>query len=175
MVTDLSTEGYKVARPDRKPEIAAVSFASKGIKSPEGNNYINVPKFGKVPLDSRIPGTVHFYWYEATHAGTRIPPTEEVVNQIVEVALLAQKVRDKIRVPMRITSWYRPADINAQVGGVPNSHHITGGAIDFYADPHLGVEIYHMLNGDWRHGLGHYGHFPHIVHIDCGKYARWGW
>lgn len=175
MISDTTTEGYKVGPTPRRPEIAAVSFAAKGLKSPEGQDYITVPKYGKVHLDSRIPGAVNFYWYEATHAGTRIPPNEQVVEQIIEIALLAEKARAKIGFPMRITSWYRPPAINAQVGGVSNSHHITGGAIDFYADPYLGVNIYHMLNGDWRGGLGHYGNFPHIVHIDCGKFARWGW
>lgn len=167
---DTTTEAYST----RQPEIQAVSFALKGVKD-KNSDYIVVPKFGQVNLNSRIPGAANFYWYEATHGGTRIPPNEEVVNGICKIAVMAEEARNLIKVPMRITSWYRPADINASVGGAANSCHIYGEAIDFYADPYLGVNIFHILNGSWRGGLGHYGHFPHIVHIDCGRYARWGW
>lgn len=49
------------------------------------------------------------------------------------ILLLAGEL-DKIRYAwgsaIVITSWYRPAAINAAVGGVSNSQHINGGAVD---------------------------------------------
>jgi len=41
-----------------------------------------------------------------------------------------QRIRDAIRMPIRITSGYRCKTYNAQVGGETDSAHLTGEAVD---------------------------------------------
>ncbi|NJO39700.1 MAG: peptidase M15A [Cyanobacteria bacterium CRU_2_1] len=116
----------------------------------------------------------NFTWAEATHGGSRIPPNQETVDAIVRIAELAQQARDRIGRPFRVTSWYRPSDINRQVGGVSLSRHIVGDAIDFYCDGLSGDQIYRALDPWWTGGLGRYTKYPELCHIDARGYrARW--
>ncbi|NES94503.1 MAG: peptidase M15A [Desertifilum sp. SIO1I2] len=122
---------------------------------------------------SIIPNSV-FTWAEATHGGTRMPPNQETVDAIVRIAQLAQQARDRIGRPFHVTSWYRPPDINARVGGVSNSRHIVGDAIDFYCDGLTGNQLYWFLDPWWPGGLGRYASYPYLSHIDARGYrARW--
>ncbi|MDJ1184882.1 D-Ala-D-Ala carboxypeptidase family metallohydrolase [Roseofilum casamattae] len=122
---------------------------------------------------SIIPGG-YFTWAEAIHGGTRIPPNQATVNAIVRLADLAQQARDRMGRPFYITSWYRPPDINYRVGGVSNSRHIVGDAMDFYCEGLTGNQIYWFLDPWWPGGLGRYNRFPYICHIDARNYrARW--
>ncbi len=115
-----------------------------------------------------------FTWAEATSGGSRMPPNQQTVDAIVRIARLAQQARDRIGRPFRITSWYRPADVNARVGGASNSRHIAGDAIDFYCDGLTGNQLYWFLDSWWTGGLGRYRQFPYLCHIDARSYrARW--
>jgi tetratricopeptide (TPR) repeat protein len=116
----------------------------------------------------------NFTWAEATQGGTRMPPNQATVDAIVRIARLAQQARDRIGRPFHVTSWYRPADVNARVGGVSNSQHIVGDAIDFYCDGLTGDQLYWFLDPWWTGGLGRYTNFPYLCHIDARSYrARW--
>ncbi len=122
---------------------------------------------------SIIPGG-NFSWTEATQGGTRIPPNQRTVDAIVRIARLAQPARDRIGRPFIITSWYRPAYINAAVGGVGNSRHIVGDAIDFVVENQNGNQLYWALYPWWPGGLGRYRRFPNLCHIDARpNRARW--
>ncbi len=113
-------------------------------------------------------------WAEATHGGTRMPPNQATVDAIVRIARLAQQASDRLNRRLIVTSWYRPPDINARVGGVSNSRHIVGDAIDFYCDGLTGNQIYWSLDPWWPGGLGRYSRFPYLCHIDARSYrARW--
>lgn len=120
-----------------------------------------------------IPNSV-FTWADATHGGTRMPPNQATVDAIVRIARLAQQARDRLGRPIHVTSWYRPPDVNARVGGVSNSRHIIGDAIDFYCEGLNGNQIYWFLDPWWPGGLGRYSKFPYLSHIDARSYrARW--
>lgn len=115
-----------------------------------------------------------FSWAEATQGGTRMPPDQTTVDAIVRIARLAQQARERIGRPFHVTSWYRPPEINARVGGVSNSRHIVGDAIDFYCDGLTGDQLYWFLDSWWPGGLGRYASFPYLSHIDARSYrARW--
>lgn len=127
-----------------------------------------------IQLTMSIITNGNFTWAEATRGGTRMPPNQATVDSIVRIARLAQQARDRLGRPFHITSWYRPADINRQVGGASNSRHIVGDAIDFYVSGLSGDQIYWALDPWWPGGLGRYRRYPLLSHLDARGYrARW--
>lgn len=125
-------------------------------------------------LSASILSGGSFTWAEATRGGTRMPPDQATVDAIVRIATLAQEARDRIGRPFMITSWYRPPEVNARVGGASMSRHIVGDAIDFYCDGLTGRQLYWALDPWWPGGLGRYTQFPYLCHIDARDYrSRW--
>lgn len=124
------------------------------------------------PISSSSP---NFTWGEATHNGERIPTDAHTVANIIRCATLLQEIRNKIKEPLHITSWYRPEPYNTQAGGVSNSEHLHGGAADFYADSYNYKQMYDLcdvLVGS-RGGVGKYRNNT-ITHVDVRGYrARW--
>lgn len=57
-----------------------------------------------------------------------IPPQYE--GDVLRLALLLQRVRDALGVPLTLTSVYRTSARNRAVGGVPTSQHLTAQAAD---------------------------------------------
>lgn len=127
-----------------------------------------------IQLGASIVPNGNFTWAEATRGGARMPPNQATVDAIVRLARLAQQARDRIGRPFIITSWYRPAAINRQVGGASYSRHIVGDAIDFYCVGLTGNQVYWALDPWWPGGLGRYGRYPNLVHLDARPHkARW--
>lgn len=125
-------------------------------------------------LSAAITPGGNFTWSEATRGGTRLPPDQQTVDAIVRIAELAQQARNRIGRPFVITSWYRPPDVNARVGGASLSRHIFGDAIDFYCDGLTGLQLYWALDPWWPGGLGRYTRFPYLCHLDArSSRARW--
>lgn len=54
----------------------------------------------------------------------------EVRKNISFLRDVLNHVREFVNEPIIVTSWYRSVEHNKQVGGVRNSHHLTGGAAD---------------------------------------------
>lgn len=129
---------------------------------------------GNIQLSAAIIPSGNFTWAEATRGGTRWPPDQATVNAIVRIAALAQEARNRIGRPFLITSWYRPPEVNARVGGAVMSRHIIGDAIDFYCNGLTGRQLYWALDTWWPGGLGRYTNFPYLCHLDArGNRARW--
>lgn len=75
-----------------------------------------------------------FTWKEATTTNTGIPnePDNEVHREtIITTAGYMDTVREFLGAPVYINSWYRNFAVNRAVGGVPNSQHSKGEAVDF--------------------------------------------
>lgn len=138
--------------------------------------------------------TKHFTLAEATRSDTArrlgIPNTPSPVelDRILETALQMERVRsilgDK---PVIISSWFRNPQVNKAVGGVADSAHLRGDAVDFNC-PRFGTitEICKAiadsdLNFDqliWEHNRWvHISFDPRkrrqIMHTTKGGYA-WG-
>jgi hypothetical protein len=60
-------------------------------------------------------------------------PPADIVANLTELALVLEKVRELLGVPMHINSAYRSPKVNAAVGGSSTSAHMTGQAADFVA------------------------------------------
>lgn len=66
---------------------------------------------------------------------SNLPPNHEAPKVFFNLAVLVDNLLDPIRerfaVPMIITSGYRCERVNKMVGGVDNSQHMKGKAVDF--------------------------------------------
>lgn len=107
----------------------------------------------------------------------RIPLTgSDVEKNILFIAQKLDRLRDLWGSPIGVTSWYRPPLVNAQVGGVRNSQHITGGAVDIYNYFGDEVEFEQFLDKEWNDRALGYGVLSGkgFTHLDLRKGgARW--
>ncbi|MEL6813834.1 MAG: D-Ala-D-Ala carboxypeptidase family metallohydrolase [Cyanobacteria bacterium J06598_3] len=157
----------------RQPEVELVTNLERD-RTDRGPQ-IQVPGVGSVHLYDPVGRSRDFYWYELARYGRRIPPTVECAQGMIRIAEMAQVGRDKVGKPFKITSGYRPHQINLEVGGVWNSRHTdpNGDALDFYWDGASKYEMYKFFDSWWTGGLGMYFHNS-ILHIDARPYrARW--
>jgi putative chitinase len=84
--------------------------------------------------------TPHFSLEELTHStkamsmGNSNTPTAPHLKNLQHLAERMEDVRALFDVAIEITSGYRNPEVNAAVGGVPNSAHALGHAADFHVD-----------------------------------------
>lgn len=100
--------------------------------------------------------------------GYPVEPAEETVR-------MADEVRRRAGVPLTVNSGIRCKQHNAEVGGVSNSLHITGQAVDLGGNiaPAKLHEIAQQVQAEMIPGKGGLGLYSWGVHIDNGKYSRW--
>lgn len=125
-------------------------------------------------IKSIIPGCKNFVWGEATAQGARVPQSKSVVAGIIKIAQYLEGIRQYLGDrSITVNSWYRPARVNAQVGGVSNSTHLLGHAVDFVVDGIPPLEVYRLLNS-WHGSRGGLGRSSQFTHLDLRGYqARW--
>ena len=101
-----------------------------------------------------------------------------VLSNLVELAKNLQVLRDEVKKPIKITSGYRPAELNAKVGGATKSRHITGQAADFKIEgytPKQVAAIIEKLIAEGKMKQGGLGTYSTWVHYDTyfnGKNPR---
>lgn len=102
---------------------------------------------------------------------------DDVFQNIKELAINLQKIRDYLGEPMHINSGYRSPSHNKAIGGSPNSQHLLGKAADIttknFTAKELSLVIERMIyQGEIKEGgVGLYNGF---VHYDIrGGRARW--
>ena len=105
--------------------------------------------------------------------GFPVEPVEETVR-------LADEIRRRAGVPLKVNSGVRCTRHNADpnVGGVWNSLHLTGQAIDLAPiGGNISVarlqEIAEQVQAEKIPNRGGLGRYAWGVHIDNGKYSRW--
>lgn len=145
-----------------------------------GGAELFIPSVGKVGGDTSIiskqAGGGFLTWGMATHGGTRIPNIAQTTN-IVGIALRFERdvkpvLQQHTKQEIYVTSWFRPEPFNSQAGGVSNSQHLHGGAIDFWVDPLSSIEVYRIFDATFSGSLGRYANG--ITHID-GREGRARW
>lgn len=132
---------------------------------------IRLPGKEIVYCNEPINGCQHFLWGEATKNGTRIPADNQIVQNIINLAGYLELVRAifENRVII-INSWYRPPEINALVGGVSNSQHLFGNAVDVIVQGISPPEVYRRLN-NWHGASGGLGNSKAFTHLDLRGYC----
>nr|DAG44939.1 MAG TPA: peptidase [Caudoviricetes sp.] len=95
-----------------------------------------------------------------------------------ETVRLADEIRRRAGVPLKVNSGVRCKQHNAEVGGVWNSLHLTGQAIDLapiggnISTTRL-QEIAEQVQAEKMPNRGGLGRYDWGVHVDNGKYSRW--
>lgn len=85
----------------------------------------------------------------------RIPPANSRVRiKLLQTAREFQRLRDAWGKPLGVTSFYRPEPINAEVGGVPGSRHVSGEAFDVYPIDDSLERFYRWARVRWTGGFG---------------------
>lgn len=97
----------------------------------------------------------------------RIPVSDSVKQNIIRIIKEADKIREAWGKPIGISSGYRPAPINKKIGGVPNSRHVVGDALDIYPIGGDAIAFEKWLDSKWYGALG-YGQAArrNFTHID---------
>lgn len=77
---------------------------------------------------------------EATRKGIDNRPSALIVSRLTETCRQLEAVRTLLGAPMIVSSGYRSPALNAALGGVPNSAHCAGDAVDFIC-PSVGTPL----------------------------------
>ena len=95
-------------------------------------------------------------------------PAEETVR-------MADEIRRRAGVPLNVNSGVRCKRHNAEVGGVSNSLHTTGQAVDLSGaiPPEKLYAIAQEVQAEKIPGRGGLGLYGWGIHEDNGKYSRW--
>lgn len=109
-----------------------------------------------------------------TNTGLENEPPNSMLTTLVHTASKMEKVRALLgNVPVKINSWYRGPAVNAKVGGVSNSQHTKGEAVDFVAprfgDPYAICKLLEQKVGELNFDqLIYEGTWVHISFISKG-------
>jgi zinc D-Ala-D-Ala carboxypeptidase len=93
------------------------------------------------------PISPHISWEEAVASPTAArlkidnTPNGTIISNMVAVANEWEKLREWYGQPINIDDFYRCPALNTAVGGVADSQHMTGQAIDFSVDPDTNLKL----------------------------------
>ena len=107
--------------------------------------------------------------------GTEVPA--ELRNNVIELAVNLQVLRDELGKPISITSGYRSQQHNWKIGGAKGSYHLKAMAADIKVKgmkPKEVSEVIEQLISEGRMKEGGIGIYRSWVHYDIrGFKARW--
>ncbi len=123
------------------------------------------------PDELLVMGSMH----DAGGARNELPPYE-LLKSLADVARIADGLRRACGFPLQVVSAYRSETYNQAVGGVNNSQHRLGTALDLKPISSLRMDRLENVASAlweqkwWNGGLGIYDTF---VHVDTGPRRRW--
>lgn len=153
--------------------------------NPAGVSLIDVPEWGTLKMADPIFEGSSYTWGDATKNGSR-KPTKEIMANIIGIAKAIQPLTEQTvgkGKKWTITSWYRDPASNRASGGVPNSNHLTGKAVDAYF-PEYKQLFAKLRNGSapkrvdkqlWNGGLADGGRAGKFIHLDIGEKRTWSY
>lgn len=94
------------------------------------------------------------------------------VEPDIALRIIVREIEKHFRKEILITSGYRCAERNAEVGGAVSSYHVKAMAVDFRIQGVANQDIYDWINNaTFRCGLGIYKYHVHVDSRDGT--ARW--
>lgn len=127
--------------------------------------------------------TLNFKMSELIHSDTaakykinNMPDINSLDNMLDLITYCLQPIREKIGKPMIITSGYRCSTLNShpEIGGVKNSQHTTGQAVDFVITgmaPDQIIEKIKSFGIEFDQLINEYDKWVHISFVE-GKNRR---
>lgn len=122
---------------------------------------------------------LNFKISELIHSDTSIknninnmPDINSLDNMLELICYCLQPLREKIKKPIIITSGYRNSEVNKLVGGVANSQHTKGQAVDFVINGMTVEQIINFIkvnNIEFDQLIGEYNKNSKWVHISYVK------
>ena len=101
----------------------------------------------------------------------------DVILVSSELLDFVQEIRDKVKVPITINSFYRTVSYNEKIGGAPKSKHKIGMACDMLVPVGYTVDsfakIIEAIVGE-NSGIGKY-YKSNFVHLDVAKNGKRRW
>ena len=87
-----------------------------------------------IQLNSNAKLSEHFTLGEFTKSGSHPEvyniPSHEAIENMKRLCIWLEELRQRYNAPIRINSGYRSPQLNRAIGGVANSNHLTGCAVD---------------------------------------------
>ena len=87
-----------------------------------------------IQLNSNAKLSEHFSLGELTKSGSHPEvyniPSHEAIANLKRLCQWLEVLRERAGTPIRINSGYRSPQLNRKIGGVANSNHLTGCAVD---------------------------------------------
>lgn len=118
---------------------------------------------------------LNFKISELVHSDTAIksninnmPDIASLDNMLDLIVYCLQPIRDKLNKPMVITSGYRCNEVNKLVGGVSNSQHCKGQAVDFTVKGLLVKELVNFIQNsgvEFDQLINEYDRWCHISFV----------
>jgi len=112
--------------------------------------------------------TKNFYLHEfSCHNGQQVP--KKYLDNVKELALKLQIIRDVIGKPMYINSAYRPTKYNKSIGGAKRSQHLTASAADITVKGMTPKQVMRAVRKLVKNGVieqGGIGLYNSFIHID---------
>ncbi len=85
-----------------------------------------------------------------------------------DLLVALQRIRDNMKRPLIITSGFRCAEKNRQVGGSLQSQHLRGRAVDINIKDWANSDVYRLLMFALREQkINGFGFHEDFLHIDC--------
>ena len=106
------------------------------------------------------------------HNINNMPDINSLDNMLELICYCLQPLREKIKKPIIITSGYRNSEVNKLVGGVANSQHTKGQAVDFVINRMTVEQIINFIkvnNIEFDQLIGEYNKNSKWVHISYVK------
>lgn len=124
---------------------------------------------------------LNFKLSELIHSDTAIkhninnmPDINSLDNMLSLIVCCLQPIREKLNKPMIITSGYRNSEVNKLTGGVSNSQHLFGQAVDFVVNGMTIAQIVDFIRTsgvEFDQLINEYDRWVHISYVK-GKNRR---
>jgi uncharacterized protein YcbK (DUF882 family) len=133
---------------------------------------MKLPNGNLVYSNTRIIDSIPLTWGEMTKNCSRVPTTQELVDNAIKLTKVWGEVREKWGDELIITSGFRPPQVNRSVGGASQSQHLFFRAVDMYPANGRLNELWGLVNRDSRFsGLGD-GRKRGFIHCDIRPGSR---